>query len=211
MKKQPESEKLKRFNDFFNRNIVFDEDLTIWNQTDYWATPLETIGRGRSRLRRFFHYQVRYSLLQAGVPVSKMRLIYVKARQGSSQRAHMVLAYYANPGRKPRGTRQPGPGDQAGVKLRRSGTRFPVSTTREYMPASPRQHATTSTGGTGKLSRWDDLMRRRTRVRVSNEDAHYTRFRRGLIHVHDRQLWLAIIISTLLALGGSPAHFNAGG
>ena len=67
VKKQPESEKLKRFNDFFNRNIVFDEDLTIWNQTDYWATPLETIGRGRADCEDFSIIKY-YSLLQAGVP-----------------------------------------------------------------------------------------------------------------------------------------------
>jgi len=42
-----EDAKLKRINDFFNQNIVFDDDINIWQQPDYWATPLETIGKGR--------------------------------------------------------------------------------------------------------------------------------------------------------------------
>ena len=99
-KKLPEAEKLKRLNDFFNRNIAFDEDLTIWDQSDYWATPLETIGRGRGDCEDFSIVKY-YSLRQAGVPVSKMRLIYVKARQSGGQRAHMVLAYYASPSAEP--------------------------------------------------------------------------------------------------------------
>ena len=35
-----EAEKLKRVNDFFNRQIRFEDDSVIWQQTDYWATPL---------------------------------------------------------------------------------------------------------------------------------------------------------------------------
>ncbi|MDQ5879610.1 MAG: hypothetical protein QG584_645 [Pseudomonadota bacterium] len=157
VKKQPESEKLKRFNDFFNRNIVFDEDLTIWNQTDYWATPLETIGRGRADCEDFSIIKY-YSLLQAGVPVSKMRLIYVKARQGSSQRAHMVLAYYASPSAEPLVLDNLDPAIKPASKRPDLVPVFSFNSQGIY--AGIAGNAAASTGGTGKLSRWDDLMRR---------------------------------------------------
>lgn len=48
-----EGTKLQAVNDFFNRHIVFDDDLNIWRQSDYWATPLETIGRGRGDCEDF--------------------------------------------------------------------------------------------------------------------------------------------------------------
>lgn len=38
-KKAAETDKLKRVNDFFNRHIAFDDDMSIWGQSDYWATP----------------------------------------------------------------------------------------------------------------------------------------------------------------------------
>ena len=36
-KAPPEAEKLRRANDFFNRRLIFDDDIAIWGQTDYWA------------------------------------------------------------------------------------------------------------------------------------------------------------------------------
>ncbi|MDQ5880691.1 MAG: hypothetical protein QG616_521 [Pseudomonadota bacterium] len=156
-KKLPEAEKLRRLNDFFNRNLVFDEDLTIWNQTDYWATPLETIGRGRADCEDFSIIKY-YSLLQAGVPVSKMRLIYVKARQGSSQRAHMVLAYYASPSAEPLVLDNLDPAIKPASKRPDLVPVFSFNSQGIY--AGIAGNAAASTGGTSKLSRWDDLMRR---------------------------------------------------
>jgi len=99
-----EGRKLQAINDFFNRHIVFDDDLNIWRQSDYWATPLETIGRGRGDCEDFAISKY-YSLRLAGVPVARMRLVYVKARlstgAGEVQQAHMVLAYYATPSAEP--------------------------------------------------------------------------------------------------------------
>lgn len=96
----PEQEKLKQVNSFFNRNIQFDDDQNIWNQSDYWATPLETIGKGRGDCEDFALAKY-YSLLQMGIPMNRLRLIYVKARQGNLQQAHMVLAYYPQPNATP--------------------------------------------------------------------------------------------------------------
>src|SRR5690606_7679988 len=38
---------LERINRFVNRSVQHGEDQDIWGQADYWATPLETLGRGR--------------------------------------------------------------------------------------------------------------------------------------------------------------------
>lgn len=94
-----DAEKLRRVNQFFNRNIAFDDDVLVWGQSDYWATPVETIGRGRGDCEDFAIAKY-YSLINLGIPVSKLRLVYVRALQkgpaGQVLQAHMVVAYYAN-------------------------------------------------------------------------------------------------------------------
>jgi predicted transglutaminase-like cysteine proteinase len=99
-KKAAETDKLKRVNDFFNRHIAFDDDMSIWGQSDYWATPTELIGQGRGDCEDFSIAKY-YSLIDLGVPATKLRLVYVKAAQngpdGIFLQAHMVLAYYATP------------------------------------------------------------------------------------------------------------------
>ncbi len=94
---QPELAKLRRVNEFFNRTIRFGEDNVIWGVPDYWATPLETMGRGAGDCEDFAI--AKYMTLKLmGVPSAKMRLTYVKARIGGPQsavvQAHMVLSYY---------------------------------------------------------------------------------------------------------------------
>ncbi len=101
---QPEAAKLKRVNDFFNRKIRFGDDVAIWGVSDYWATPLETMGRGEGDCEDFaISKYVTLKLL--GVPSEKLRLTYVKARIGGPQstitQAHMVLSYYPTPGEEP--------------------------------------------------------------------------------------------------------------
>lgn len=99
-----EPEKLRRANDFFNARIAFDSDISVWGQSDYWATPIETMGQGRGDCEDFSIAKY-YSLLQLGVPIDKLRLVYVRATQqgpsGPVTQAHMVLAYYPTPSAEP--------------------------------------------------------------------------------------------------------------
>lgn len=100
----PDPEKIKRVNAFFNRRIAFREDAEIWGAADYWATPLETLGRGAGDCEDFtIAKYVTLKLLD--VPIERMRLIYVRAKIGgphsSISQAHMVLGYYATPGEEP--------------------------------------------------------------------------------------------------------------
>ncbi|GHC25186.1 hypothetical protein GCM10008094_15220 [Aidingimonas halophila] len=94
---------LREVNDFFNRRVKWVDDIDIWGQKDYWATPLETLGEGRGDCEDYSIAKY-ITLVQLGVPVAKLRMIYVKARPGRSDEtiAHMVLGYYETPSAEPR-------------------------------------------------------------------------------------------------------------
>ncbi|HEY0906836.1 MAG TPA: transglutaminase-like cysteine peptidase [Methylophilus sp.] len=96
-----ESGKVSMINDFTNQHVQFIDDSELWGMEDYWATPLETLGRGAGDCEDFSI--TKYMLLKkSGVPMEKLRLTYVKARMPSGNiRAHMVLAYYASPSSDP--------------------------------------------------------------------------------------------------------------
>lgn len=100
----PDAEKVKRINEFINQKIAFKDDQELWGQADYWATPLETLGRGTGDCEDFTI--AKYTTLKLlGVPIGHMRLIYVRAQIGgphsSVSQAHMVLGYYPKPGEEP--------------------------------------------------------------------------------------------------------------
>lgn len=100
----PETEKLKEINDFFNKKVIFADDIEIWGQTDYWATPLETIGLHAGDCEDFSI--AKYMFLKAvNVPNDKLRLTYVRAELNFDNRrfvrAHMVLSYYPTPQSEP--------------------------------------------------------------------------------------------------------------
>lgn len=101
---EPEATKLKRVNAFFNQRVRFEEDIKTWGVADYWATPLEVLGRGQGDCEDFAIAKY-VTLKLMGVPSSKMRLTYVKARLGGPQsqivQAHMVLSYYQAPEDEP--------------------------------------------------------------------------------------------------------------
>lgn len=101
---QSDSVKLQRVNDFFNRRTRFRDDRDIWGVEDYWASPLEVLGRAEGDCEDFAI--AKYMTLKLmGVSSDKMRLAYVKARLGGPQsslvQAHMVLSYYPAPEDEP--------------------------------------------------------------------------------------------------------------
>lgn len=101
---QSDAVKLRRVNDFFNRRIRFGDDSDIWGKPDYWATPLETLGRAQGDCEDFAIAKY-VTLKLLGVAPEKLRLTYVKARIGGPQstvvQAHMVLSYYPAPDDEP--------------------------------------------------------------------------------------------------------------
>jgi predicted transglutaminase-like cysteine proteinase len=89
---------LRAINQFFNRHIEFATDEQAWGQVDYWASPLESLQRRRGDCEDYAIAKY-FSLLAAGMPVARLRLVYVRAQldDGPAQ-AHMVLAYYPGAG-----------------------------------------------------------------------------------------------------------------
>lgn len=156
-----DAERLKRVNDFFNRNILFGDDTVIWGQPDYWATPLETLGRGTGDCEDFVIAKF-YTLKLMGVAADKLRLIYVRARTGVSDatptQAHMILAFYITPDAAPLVL------DNLVGDIRPASRRTdlsPVFSFNEqgiFSGASSNQLAPAV--GAGRLSRWEDLLKR---------------------------------------------------
>lgn len=94
---------LAAVNDFFNRRVVFTDDRIAFGQDDHWASPLEVLEKGMGDCEDYAIAKY-FSLLAAGVPVAKLRLVYVRAAiggPGGVSQAHMVLAWYAQPGAEP--------------------------------------------------------------------------------------------------------------
>jgi predicted transglutaminase-like cysteine proteinase len=94
------AEKNKAVNDFFNKNTRFEDDIIHWKATDYWATPLETLGSEAGDCEDYTIAKY-FSLIRLGVHAENLRLIYVKAQIGGPSsrvfQAHMVLGYYEQP------------------------------------------------------------------------------------------------------------------
>ena len=157
----PELDRLARVNEFFNRQIIFGEDTAIWGQVDYWATPLETLGRGSGDCEDFVIAKY-FTLRLVGVGPDKLRLVYVRARTGSNDSvatlAHMVLAYYAQPDSEPLVL------DNLISDIRLASRRpdlvpvFSFNGQGIFAGASSTQLAPAV--GSGRLSRWEDLLRR---------------------------------------------------
>ena len=99
-----EQDKIRRVNEFFNRRVQFGEDIAIWGEIDYWATPLEFMGKGIGDCEDFTIAKY-FSLRSLGVANERLRLVYVKARIGGPRsditQAHMVLSYYEDPAGEP--------------------------------------------------------------------------------------------------------------
>lgn len=154
-----DEEKLRQVNQFFNRRTRFDEDIRIWGQTDYWATPMETLGKAQGDCEDFAIAKY-FTLRSLNIPTSKLRLVYVRARFGGpySQvaQAHMVLTYYATPDAEPLVL------DNLITDIRPASRRpdltpvYSFNSDGVWVGAAPNPVA----GAVGKLSRWQDLLKR---------------------------------------------------
>jgi predicted transglutaminase-like cysteine proteinase len=87
-----DAEKLEAVNRFFNHRIRFGEDLEVWGQPDYWASPLETLERGAGDCEDFAIAKF-FTLRLLGIPEHNLRLMYTTL--SSTHQAHMVLGYWS--------------------------------------------------------------------------------------------------------------------
>lgn len=86
-----DQEKLQQVNQFFNANVQFINDESLWKQKDYWATPIETLSVGGGDCEDYAIAKY-VTLKRLGVDEDKLRLTYVKAIE--LNQAHMVVTYY---------------------------------------------------------------------------------------------------------------------
>lgn len=96
----PEQQLLREINNFWNKVALAGEDINIWGAEDYWASPLETLGRAQADCEDYVIGKY-FSLIRLGVPADKLRLIYVRAQVAGRSIAHMVLGYYPQPNAEP--------------------------------------------------------------------------------------------------------------
>ncbi|HBO1414523.1 transglutaminase-like cysteine peptidase [Pseudomonas aeruginosa] len=93
-----DSAKLDAVNQFFNHQVLYREDMVLWGQFDYWASPLETLERGAGDCEDFALAKY-FTLRLLGIPERNLRLLYTLV--GSTQQAHMVLGYWGDVGDGP--------------------------------------------------------------------------------------------------------------
>jgi predicted transglutaminase-like cysteine proteinase len=160
-----ERSKLQTVNDFINRSVSYGTDRQIWGMDDYWATPLETLSRGRGDCEDFAIGKY-FSLVEMGIPSEKLRLTFVKAL--SLNQAHMVLAYY------PSQTEQPLILDNLEPRIKPATERrdlLPVYAFNNHGIFLGRALQRQSRQSPQLLSRWQDV---RTRALVNGSPAQAT-------------------------------------
>ncbi|XOZ34179.1 transglutaminase-like cysteine peptidase [Halomonadaceae bacterium KBTZ08] len=93
----PEASQVQVVNRFFNQR-AFVSDQQHWGHEDYWATPVEFLATDAGDCEEFAN--AKYMTLRAmGVPEKRLRVTYVDAVH--LDQAHMVLAWYPEPGAEP--------------------------------------------------------------------------------------------------------------
>jgi predicted transglutaminase-like cysteine proteinase len=155
---QNEMQRVKTVNTFINQTVSYGDDMLVWDQADYWATPLETLGRGAGDCEDYVIAKY-YALQLVGISADKLRLIYVQARVGAEgvPQAHMVLAYY------PRANDEPLVLDNLVPDLRPASMRpdltpvFSFNSQSVFLGTSQKSIGTL---GSGRISKWEDLLRR---------------------------------------------------
>lgn len=145
---------LNRVNQFFNSRIRFVDDMTVWGQEDYWATPVEALRKGAGDCEDYALAKY-FTLRELGVPASQLRITYVKALQ--LNQAHMVVTWYSTPDAVPL------------VLDNLKPAILPASARSDLLPVYsfngeglwiPQASGSKRVGDSKRLSRWQDLLTR---------------------------------------------------
>ncbi|MGR5238280.1 transglutaminase-like cysteine peptidase [Vibrio alfacsensis] len=161
-------EKLSAVNDFFNQ-LYFVDDINLWGKNDYWATPLEFLGSNAGDCEDFTIAKY-FSLLELGIPDSKMRLVYVKAIE--LNQFHMVLAYY------PTASSEPLILDNLNPRIVRASKRsdlLPIYSFNGKNLWLMKSAASTGelAGKSSRLSLWNDLRSRERKLQLNKPLINY--------------------------------------
>lgn len=147
------AQQLETINTFFNQRLRFSDDIDIWGQVDYWASPAESMVKGAADCEDYSIAKY-FSLRRAGISNDQLRLTYVKAIE--LNQAHMVLTYYATPDSEPL------------VLDNLTDRILPASQRNDLLPVYSFNaeglwlagRGNTQTGSAKQLSRWQDLLKK---------------------------------------------------
>lgn len=152
-----EQEKLAAVNDFFNDNILFVDDIQHWGTEDYWATPIEFLATGAGDCEDYSIAKF-FTLRALGVPESKLRITYVKARLSYGVQAHMVLTYFPRPSAIPLVL------DNLNTLIKRATDRRDLTPVYNFnaggLYLASASGGGQRVGGASRLSMWSDLQQR---------------------------------------------------
>lgn len=96
-----ERARVEAMNSFFNQQLAYVEDRDSLGVADHWSSPLESLARGQGDCEDYAIGKY-FSLVALGVPMHKLRLVYVRVQiAGMAPTPHMVLAYYPSPSADP--------------------------------------------------------------------------------------------------------------
>ncbi|MGK2888911.1 MAG: transglutaminase-like cysteine peptidase [Candidatus Malihini olakiniferum] len=71
--------------------MLFRDDRVIWQQEDYWATPIEALHKGMADCEDYSIAKY-FALRRFGILNEKLRITYVKALR--LNQAHIIVTYY---------------------------------------------------------------------------------------------------------------------
>lgn len=155
-KQTPELEQLNVVNRFFNKQMRYEEDIDLWHEVDYWATPIQSLMKGAGDCEDYAIAKY-FSLRRLGVPSEKLLITYVKALR--LNRAHMVLTYYPSPNAMPLVL------DSLIDVIKPANERpdlLPVYAFNGEGLFLPGAQGNKKVGDTKRLSRWQDLLKKMT-------------------------------------------------
>jgi len=92
-----ELSKLRAVNQFFN-DVKYRSDMKIYHHKDYWATPLEFLGKDMGDCEDYVISKY-FALKYLGINPRKMFFTYVKSTKFKA--SHMVLTYFKTPRSEP--------------------------------------------------------------------------------------------------------------
>ena len=96
-KNKSDLEKLNAVNEFYNE-VRYSSDLKTYNKRDYWATPLEFLGKDMGDCEDYVISKY-FALIHLGVSSKKLFFTYVRSTR--FKEPHMVLTYFKTPRSEP--------------------------------------------------------------------------------------------------------------